>query len=623
MPCWLRLAYILTLFPLLLGFSRYASDDVDPAQGAIWDLRPLFPNNTAWDREREQVEAALPGFATLKGTLGSDPKALQSALERISDTRQRLRRLGAYAHLKADEDTTVEENQARVQLITGLQARFDESTSFLRPEILALGRERIESFERANPELRRHQRPVELILRKQAHTLTSEAESVVAASRALRLQPVSIHDTFMYADMPWPSVQTDNKQVRLDSETYYDTLTNPDREVRRKAFEAFTSTLTSYQRTLGAVLAAYLSGATFEAKVRHYPSSLALLLADDAMPESPFHTLLAETDKGLPAIHRYIQVRRRMLHVDQLHLYDLYVPLVPDSHRYHLEEAEDMILKALTPLGAQYVQALSDGFHGHSMHAIAHNGKAPGAYTNDDAYGVQPYVLTTFSGSFDSVSAVAHEWGHAMHSRLAQSSQPFETSDYSPFIGDAPSLTNEMLLSDYGIAQAKNRSEKIVALSQAIDLLRGSYFNVALYAEFELAAHEASDRGEPLTGGRFSEMYCGLVKHFYGGNGDLFKVDDSACSLWANVGPLYLDFYIYKYMTATSAAAYFVEGLEKNDTVLRARYFELLKSGGSEDPYLLLKRAGFDPASASSYQPMIRRLERLVDQLEAVLAQPE
>jgi oligoendopeptidase F len=427
----------------------------------------------------------------------------------------------------------------------------------------------------------------------------------------------------MYADLPWPSMQVDGEQARLDSETYYNLMDNPDREVRRKAFEAFTSTLTSYQGTLGAVLAAYLSGVTFEAKVRHYPGSLALMLSDDTMPEAPFHTLVAETDKSLPAIHRYIQTRKRMLHVDQVHIYDLHVALVPDPHHYQLNEAEDLILKALAPLGDEYVQALASGFRAHSMHAIAHRGKAPGAYTNDEAYGVLPYVLATFTGTSDSVSTIAHEWGHAMHSRLAQSSQPFETSDYSAFVADTPSLTNEMLLSDYRITRAKTWQEKILALSQSIDLLRGSYFNVALYAEFELAAHEASDRGEPLTGERFSEMYCGLLKRFYGGAGGLFKIDDSACASWANVGPVYLDFYIYKYMTATSAAAYFVEGLEKNDSAVRARYFELLKAGGSDDPYVLLKRAGFDPASGFAYQPMIQRLERLVSQLETVLAQPE
>lgn len=620
---WLRLAFMLTLLPILLGTSQGYVSDEDPAQGTVWDLSPLFPDNAAWDKEREQVEAALPGLAALKGTLGVDPKSMQSGLDRISAIRQRLRRLDAYAHLKADEDTTVEANQARLQLIIGLQARFDDATSFVRPEILALGRERIESFEKANPELRRHQRPLELILRKQAHTLTPEAESVVASTGALRQQPVSIHDIFMYADMPWPSVQADGKQVRLGSETYFNLMNNPDRDVRRKAFEGFTSTLTSYQGTLGAVLAAYLSGATFEAKVRHYPSSLALMLSDDAMPEAPFHTLVAETDKGLPAIHRYLQVRQRVLRVDQLHIYDLYVPLVPDPHHYQLNEAEDLILKALAPLGDNYVQALASGFRAHTMHAIAHRGKAPGAYTNDEAYGVPPYVLTTFTGTSDSVSAIAHEWGHAMHSQLAQKFQPFETSDNSAFVADTPSLTNEMLLSDYRIAQAKTRQEKILALSQAVDLLRGSYFNVALYAEFELAAHEASDRGEPLTGERFSEMYCGLLRRFYGGAGDLFKVDDSACAIWANVGPMYLDFYIYRYMTATSAAAYFVESLEKNDTAVRTRYFELLKSGGSDDPYLLLKRAGFDPTSPSAYEPMIQRLERLVNQLETVLAQFE
>jgi oligoendopeptidase F len=244
--------------------------------------------------------------------------------------------------------------------------------------------------------------------------LSPEAESVLAAAGALRKQPVNIHDIFMYADIPWPSVQTENQQVRLDPEGYYNILSNSDREVRRKAFEAFTSTLSAYQRTLGAVLAAYLSGASFEAKARHYSSSLALMLADDAMPEAPFRTLVAETDKSLPTIRRYIQLRKQMLHVDQMHVYDLYVPLVSDPQRYQLDEAEDVILKALAPLGDDYIQALSSGFHGHFMHAIAHQGKAPGAYTNDEAYGVPPYVLTTFTGTFDSVSAIAHEWGHAM-----------------------------------------------------------------------------------------------------------------------------------------------------------------------------------------------------------------
>jgi oligoendopeptidase F len=618
---WLGIACVITLSTIFLrAWQGSGPDEREPAQGTVWDLTPLFPDAAAWDRERQQLEAALPGLATLKGSLGVDPKSLQSGLDRISALRQRLHRLDTYARLKADEDARVEENRARVQVITGLDARFDETTAFVTPEILALGREKIESYEKQNPGLKRYERPLELLLRKQAHTLTPEAESVLAAAGALIEQPRAILDALLYADMPWPSIQAGSQQIRVDPQKYPSLMTSPDRELRRKAFEAFMSTLGSYQRTLGAVYAAHLSGATFEAKARHYPSSLAMALADDAMPEAPFRALLTETRKSLPAIHRYVQARQRMLHVDEMHIYDLLVPLVDDPHHYQLDEAEDTILKALAPLGDDYVKALASAFRGHSMHAIAHPGKPLGAYTNDEAYSVPPYVLVTFTGTSRDVSMIAHEWGHAMHSRLAQAAQPFETSRYSTFVADAPSLTNEMLLNDYWIAQAKTRQEKILALSQAIDLLRATYFVTGLGAQFELAAHEASDRGEPLTGRRFSEMYCGLLRPFYG---NVVKVDDSACAIWAIDPLLSHNFYTYKYMIATSAAAYFVEGLERNDAGLRARYFELLKSGGSDDPYVLLKRAGFDPASGAAYQPMIQRLERLVDQLEAVLAQPD
>jgi oligoendopeptidase F len=621
---WMRLACILGLLPAFLqAWGEFVPDDTDPAQGTVWDLRPLFADAAAWDKEREQVEVSLASLAALKGSLGSDPKSLQSGLDFISAVRQRLRRLDEYAHLKADEDTRIEENEARVQVVTGLQARFEEAISFVNPEILASGRERVEAFEKSNPGLRSHQRPLELILRKQAHTLSPEAESVLAAAGDLRQQPSQIHDIFAFADIPWPRLQVGDRKVLLNPAGYFKTLENPDREVRRKAFEGFTGTLSSYQRTLGAVLAAYLTGASFEAKARHYPTSLALALSEEAMPEEPFHTLVAETDKSRPTIRRYIQLRKRMLHVDQMYLYDLYVPLVPDPHRYQLDEAEDMILKAVAPLGDDYVQNLSSGFRGHFMHAIAQPGKAARTYMEDEAYGAPPYIMTTFTGNFDSVEAVAHEWGHGMHSRMAQSSQPFETAEYSAFLADAPSLTNEMLLNDYRIIHATTKPEKILALSEAIDTLRASYFNVALYAEFEIGAHEASDHGEPLTGERFSILYCGLLKRFYGETGEVLKIDDSACPIWANVGAVYFDFYIYKYLTATSAAAYFVEGLEKNDSALRAQFFEMLKAGGSDDPAALLKRAGFDPALPSAYEPMGRRLERLVSQLETVLNQPE
>lgn len=621
----LRLLSICALLVLAPCSARTqtATMTEDPAQGTVWDLRILYPAPAAWDAERATVEASLPSLARLKGTLGVSASSLQAALDRMGQTTQRLTRLDAYARLKADEDTSIAENQARVQTVTTLSQRFEEATAFVNPEILNIGRQQVEAFEAADPGLNRYKRPLELILRRTAHTLSPEGEGIIAATQSMRLQPGVTYSLMMYSDIPWPTVQVEGRSAAVDPEGYRRMLENPDREVRRKTFEAYLNTLAAYQSTLGSILRAYLSGPAFEAKVRHYPSSLALILSDDAMPEAPFATLIAETEKSRPILNRYFKLRRRVLGVDQLYLYDLSAPLAADTRRYRLDEAEDLILKAMAPLGDVYVHKLSVGFHSNVMHATVAPHKPAGAYTNPEAYGVLPFVLTSFSGNFDSVSAVAHEWGHSMHSQLAEGAQPFETATYSSFISDTPSLTHEMLLSDYMIAHASTRQEKIVALSQAIDLLRTSYFGVSLYARFELAAHEAADRGEPLTGQRLGEIYCSLLKDFYGGADGPVAIGPADCALWVHASRIvYDDFYLYKYMTATSAAAYFVEGLEKNDVDLRHSYFELLKTGGSDDPYMLLKRAGFDPASSEAYGPMIRRLDRLVQELESVVTLP-
>jgi len=594
-----------------------ASPPADRTQDAVWDLTRLYPDAAAWETERAAVEAALPGVSALKGTLGASPKALRDGLDRISDLRRRVQRLHAYAHLKADEDTRVPENQERLQQANALQSHFEEAVAFAAPEIQGLGRAKVEAFEANEPGLSRHRRPIELIFRRADHTASPEIEKLLAAFQPLRQQTGVIHSTLAFADIPWPSVEADGKVVHLTPGAYGDVLENPDREVRRRAFEAMAGTLAAYERTQGAILAAYLEDWSFEAKARGYPSALALSLADDAMPEAAYKTLVATADEALPAIHRYLRLRKRMLGVDQLQVYDLIAPLAPGGRTYSLDEGEALILKALAPLGPDYVAALDKGFHDKAMHAEPNPGKAAGASTNDEDYGLPPYVMLSFTGNWFSVSTMAHEWGHAMHSRLAQAAQPFETAFYTPFVADAASLTNEMLLADYLIAHARTHDEKILAISNEIDLLRTSYFGPANYATYELAVHDAADKGEPLTSKRFSQLYCGLVRKFDGAAEGVTTVGDESCAFWQNLFFVYYGFYLYRYINATSAAAYFTEAVERGDDGVRRRYFEMLKSGGSEDPYLLLKRAGFDAATPDAYRPMVRRMERLVTDLEA------
>ena len=608
----------ITVGALVFPPSSSAADD-DPAQGTVWDLSPLFHDDNAWEMERREVEAALPALSGLKGTLGANPTAFREALDQVSRVTQRLERLNGYADLKLDVDAGSDANQARVQQMSTLQSQFRQATAFMPSEILSLGRERVEAFERAEPGLSRHSRQVELILRRAPHTLGPEGEGILAAAGPLQKQPEVIHDVLLYSEMPWPSLEIEGKLTPLTPEVYRASVFNPDREIRRKVFESVTATLHQYEGTAGAVAFAFLAGTAFEAKARHYPSSLALAVSDDAMPEATFQTMAAQAEKALPTLLRYLKLRQKILGLQELHVYDLRVPLTTHPHRYRLDEAEALILRALAPLGDDYVHELKNGFQSHAMHATANPGKAPGALT-EFAYGVHPFVMVTFDGSLESVNAVAHEWGHAMHGLLFQSTQPFENADItSTFLSDTPSLTNEMLLSDYMIANAKTREEKVLALDRAIDLLRYSYFGVLNEVEYEVRAHEAADRGEAITGKDLTAMYCTLLKRFVGADQGVTKFDDSACYGWVNRPGIYYDFYFYKYLTAVSAAGFFVEGLERHDADTRKRFLELLRAGGSDDPYLLLKRAGFDAASPAAYQVMLERLERLVRQLEAMV----
>jgi oligoendopeptidase F len=453
--------------------------------------------------------------------------------------------------------------------------------------------------------------------------LGPEAEAVMAATEPLRQQPSAIHDALLYAELPWPSLSIDGKMRPLTPAVYQATQLNADRDIRRQAFESVTQTLGHFEGTAGAIAFGYLAGTAFEAKMRHYPSSLALAVSDDAMPENTFQVMATEADKAQPALLRYLRVRQKLLGLESFHVYDLHVPVATSPHRYVLDEAEALILKALAPLGDDYVGMLRKGFQNHAMHATSQPGKMPGALTEYGAYGVQPFVMLTYDGSFYAVSTIAHEWGHAINGQLMQAAQPFENADIaSTFLADTPSLTNEMLLSDYMIAHARTRQDQIIALDQAIDLLRYSYFGAFVDVEFEMKAHEIADRGEVVTGQSLNQIYCDLYKRFNGIDAGAMTFDESACSGWVNRPGLYYNFYFYKYLTAVSAAAFFVDGLERGDTDMRQRYLKLLKAGGSEDPYVLLKDAGFDAASSTAYDPMVHRLERLVAKLEAVVAQP-
>jgi oligoendopeptidase F len=433
-------------------------------------------------------------------------------------------------------------------------------------------------------------------------------------------QPTAIYELLANADIPWPKITVNGKEVLLDQEGYVAHRADRDPAVRKQVFESFWPQFKTYERTFGAIYAANLRGTVFGAKAHHYPSSLSMVLSPYNTPDAVYRTLVAEANAGLPTLHRYFALSKKMLGLKEMRYSDIYVPLAKPPRAYTLAEAEQLTLDAVKPLGQEYVNDISKGFGSAWMHSQVQRGKRSGAYMNGAAYDVHPYLLMSFNGGWESVSTLAHEWGHAMHTVQANRAQPFETSDYALFIAEIPSTTNEMLLSDHVIATARTKAEKVFAISQELELLRSTFFRQAMFAEFELSAHEAVERGEALTGEQLTKTYLDLLKRYHGDKEGVIKIDDLYGIEWAYIPHFYTDFYVYQYATSISAAAYFADGIERGDKTVRDKYFEMLRAGASNDPYLIVKAAGLDMATPTPYRALVARMNKLMDQLEAIEA---
>ncbi|MDN3919056.1 oligoendopeptidase F [Roseateles violae] len=608
-----------TVHPGALAQSAAAA----PSQNAagVWDLRPLYADEQAWDAERKAILAELPRLQALQGTLGSSAAGLRAALDQISALRKRLARLSVYASLQADENTQITAKQAANQLADAAMNQFGEATSFVNAEVAALGREKVEAFLAQEPGLAKHRYALMTMLRLAEHTLSTREEALLAGAAEPLQQPQAIYNLLANADLPWPKIRIRGKEVVLDQEQYVKHRSDADPAVRLQVFKAFWPVFKAYERSLGAIYAANLRGTVFQARARKYASSVAMAQGGDNIPTAVYRTLVQEANAGLPTLHRYLALRSRMLGLKTAGYQDVYVPLAKPSRQYTVAEAEALTLEALKPLGSDYTGKLAAAFKGSWMHSVAQRGKRSGAYMNGAAYDVHPYLLMSFNQDYNSVSTLAHEWGHAMHTVYTNAAQPFETADYATFLAEIPSTANELLLADYMVANSKNRSEKIFALSQELENTRTTFFRQAMFAEFELAAHEAVEKGEAITGEQLSKIYLDLLKRYHGDAQGVMKIDPLYGVEWAYIPHFYRDFYVYQYATCISAAAFFAEGIAQGDTALRERFFGLLKAGGSDEPYKLAAAAGVDLATPEPYRALIRRMNKTMDRLEALIAE--
>jgi oligoendopeptidase F len=590
------------------------------------DLGELYPSAEAWTATHTRMLAAAGKLPEYKGTLGSSPNSMLAALSAISAVRKETARLTVYALLVRDADVRVPASQERMQLATSLGTTLSSNTAWLAPEVLALGPDKVHSFLQQSPELsHRFGFFLNNVLRAGPHTLSAESEGVMAAANDVLQQPDSIFAQLADGELPFSTVTLSNgESVRLDEPAYEKYRQSPNRADRKLVFDTFWGNWSKFESTFGQTLTTQVMGEKFDAGVRHYPSALADALFGDNMPEAVYRQVVAQSEAGLPTVYRYLRLRKKQLGItDDLRYYDVYPSMFPLQQPLHIDvpEAQRITAEVTSVYGPEYAAALRRGFAGRWMDLLPRQGKSPGAYMAGDAYDVHPYLHFNHNFDYQSLSTFAHEWGHAVHSLLANQAQPYETASYSTFIAETASMSNEMLLEDYMIAHAKSKSEKLFYLGEGLESVRGGFFRQAMFATFQLAIHEELEQGRPLSGKRMTEIYCGLLKKYYGDAEGVTKIDPAYCIEWAFIPHFYYGFYVWQYATSIAGAAQFTSAIEKGTPGTRDRFIAMLKAGGSDYPYELYKKAGIDMATPVAYQSLVARMNHLLDQIEALQAQ--
>ncbi len=588
----------------------------------LWDLTPVFPDFAAWLRAKEALLKDLPRLEAFRGTLGASASRLCECLDVVTDLSKSFARLYTYASAHADIDTKnagfLAHQQEIVQIGTDLSTR----TAFVEPELLRLGRDRIDEFFAADPGLAPYRHMLDDVLRRKEHTGTETEEKLIAEAGLMADSSGSIYTVFSNADFPFAEVKLrDGKVVTLDRAAFPLYRTVPDRDDRRKVFEAYFGRLHDYRRTFGAQLYSEVKKNMYYQRVRNYPSCLHSALHAHNIPADVYRALIRNVREALPVFHRYLDQRRRLLGVDVMHYYDLYAHVVPDlAPEYDFPEAKNLILDSIAPLGQTYRDVATRAFTERWMDVYPSEGKIGGAYSNGGVYDVHPYILLNYNGRYDDVSTVTHELGHTMHSYLSNTEQPYATSQYSIFVAEVASTFNEALLLDYMLETVSDERIRLSLLVNYLDGLKATLFRQTQFAEFELRIHESAEAGKSLTGDSLEDLYGELTREYYGHDRKVCIVDDGVQAEWAGVPHFYYNFYVFQYATSLTASSALSEMVLAGDTDATRRYMDLLSAGGSDYPIELLRRAGVDMTTPEPFRMLLRKMERAMDDVEKIIS---
>ncbi len=589
--------------------------EMDPAYQ--WRLENIFSDDAAWEAAYKEVQEMLPRLGEYQGTLGESPENLLACLELEDTLGIILGKVYAYAHMRSHEDTENDFYQGLADRATTLAVEASGAGSFVTPEILAIPEERLLDFLSREPRLDLYRFALEQITRVRAHVLPAEQELLLARMGNLADVPQNTFSMLTNADLKFPVIQDEEgREVELSEERYGKYIHSRNREVRKAAFMGLFTTYEKYKNTLAATYGGSVKKDAFFSQVRNYESSLQSALYPNAIPLEVYDRLIEAIHQGLPELQRYMALKKKALGVEELHMYDLYAPLVEETRKdIPYAKALEDVRQALQPLGERYLKELDKGLTSGWIDVYENRGKRSGAYSWG-TYGAHPYVLLNYNGTLRDVFTLAHEMGHALHSSFTYAVQPYVYGGHDIFTAEVASITNENLLLDHMISNAGTREEKLYLLNYALEQIRTTVFRQVLFAEFEKLAHEKARQGEPLTPDTLSTLWRELNTRYYGTQ---TVIDPEIDIEWARIPHFYSAFYVYQYATGYAAAASLAEQILTEGEPAVARYLSFLESGDSAYPIDLLKRAGVDMTSPEPVQAVLHRFSRWLNQLEELL----
>lgn len=584
-----------------------------------WNLENIYPDEQLWEKDLEQIFRLGGQVGELQGTLGESARHLRSCLQLSDDLGRISEKAYVYARMRRDENNANHHYQALFDRVQSLTIQMGSITSFIVPEILTIPEDKLRAFLDEDKDLGLYRHSIDEILRQKEHILSQAEERLMAMSADLSLASGSIFTMLNNADIKFPVIKDEKGQdVEITKGRYGSLMESSDRRVRQDAYQGLYSSYRSLINTLGASLSASVKKDIFYARVRKYQSARAASLDQDNVPVEVYDRLIESVHANLDLMYRYMDIRKKVLELDELHFYDLYTPLVPEYKlEVPYEQARETLLQALQPLGPDYLARMESGFRDGWIDVYENQGKTSGAYSWG-AYDTNPYILMNYDNKLDDMFTLAHEMGHSLHSYYSNRSQPYVYSQYSIFVAEVASTVNESLLIDYLLARSSDPREKIYLLNHYLEQFRGTVYRQTMFAEFEKMIHAQAEAGEALTPELLKEIYRDLNTLYYGPE---MVMDEYIPLEWSRIPHFYSAFYVYKYATGFATATALKEQIKNEGQPAVERYLDFLKSGGSDYPINLLQKAGVDLLTPEPVSDALEYFGKLLDQLEELLGQ--